>query len=154
MITLSTRLSPDNEIEEVKIKLTLSLTAEERRRSRYKFVTPEGLNINLQLPRGTILYNQDLLRSEQDGCLVRIVAQPEPVYVINANTSLELLRAAYHLGNRHVPVEITETDLRLAPDPVLKRLLEQLGLQVEEAYQPFQPEGGAYHHNHAESHTT
>lgn len=148
MITLSTRLPPNSQ---AKIELTLFLTAEERRRSRCKIITPEGLEVCLQLPRGTIMHNCDLLQSEQDGRLVRIVAQPEPVLIASAATLLGLLQAAYHLGNRHVPIEITEANLKLSPDPVLKRLLEHLGLQVIEACQPFQPEAGAYHHSHAES---
>lgn len=148
MVTLSVRLPPNAAAD---VDLTLSLTAEERRRSRYKLVTPEGLEVHFQLPRGTVLHDRDLLRSDQDGRLARIIAQPEPILLVSAATPLELIRAAYHLGNRHVPVEITKTDLRLSPDPVLKRLLEQLGLQVTAAFQPFQPEAGAYYHNHAES---
>lgn len=60
-----------------------------------------------------------------------------------------LLRAAYHLGNRHVPLEIGATYLRLSPDPVLRTMLEQLGMNVLEAVLPFQPELGAYGHSYA-----
>jgi urease accessory protein len=63
---------------------------------------------------------------------------------IAAQTPLLLLRAAYHLGNRHVPLEITATYLRLSPDPVLRTMLEQMGMVVEETILPFQPEIGAY----------
>ena len=69
-----------------------------------------------------------------------------------AHTSLDLLRAAYHLGNRHVPLEVAIDYLRLAPDSVLKAMLEQLGLNVIEAILPFRPEMGAYGHNHESGH--
>ncbi|WP_299414568.1 urease accessory protein UreE [Acaryochloris sp. IP29b_bin.148] len=134
--------------EQCKADLTLALTAEERTRSRHKFQTAEGQTVFLQLSRGTILYNGDLLKSESDTVL-RIIARSEPVLTVQAATSLDLLRGAYHLGNRHVPLEITPTCLRLTPDPVLQKMLEQLGLDVTEDMHPFQPEAGAYgHHNH------
>lgn len=131
--------------------LTLALTAEERTRSRHYFETETGQGVYLQLPRGTVLRQGDLLRSEQ-GSLVRIVAKPEPVLIVTATTPLQLLRAAYHLGNRHVPLEVTTDYLRLTPDPVLKSMLEQLGVQVTEAVLPFEPEAGAYGHSHSGSH--
>jgi urease accessory protein len=94
-----------------------------------------------------VLRDGDLLHSESDR-LVRIIAKPEPVLTVTAQTPVDLLRASYHLGNRHVPLEITHTYLRLSPDPVLRSMLEQLGLNVVEAVLPFQPEVGAYG-NHA-----
>jgi urease accessory protein len=125
--------------------LTLSLTAEERTRSRHHFHTEEGQSIHLQLPRGTILHHGNLLTTENREIVVRIIAKPEPVMTATAYTPLELLRAAYHLGNRHVPLEVTVKYLRLSTDPVLKSMLIQMGLQVTEATLPFQPEAGAYH---------
>jgi len=123
--------------------LILELTAEERTRSRHRFETMSGQAVFLQLPRGTVLQHGDILRSE-DGVTVQIVAKPEPVLTITANSSLQLLQAAYHLGNRHVPLEMTADYLRLSPDPVLQDLLLHRGLTVREDIQPFQPEGGAY----------
>ncbi|HEY9628371.1 MAG TPA: urease accessory protein UreE [Coleofasciculaceae cyanobacterium] len=135
---------------------TLSLTAEERTRSHHHFHTDEGQGIHLQLPRGTVLYHGDLLTTEAGEWVVRIVAKPEPVITATAHTPLELLRAAYHLGNRHVPLEVQVDYLRLSTDPVLKLMLIQIGLQVTEATLPFQPEAGAYqeragsqHHSHS-----
>ncbi len=127
--------------------LTLPLTAEERTRSRHWFETTEGQSVYLHLPRGTVLRDGDWLRSD-DGVVVRVMAKPEPVLTVMAESPLALLQAAYHLGNRHVPLEITSTYLRLAPDSVLQRLLEQRGLRVIEEIQPFQPEAGAYGHSH------
>jgi urease accessory protein len=130
------------------IDLTLPLTAEERTRSRHYFQTEAGQGIYLQLPRGTVLHHQDLLTTQEGQTIVQIIAKPEPVMTATAHTPLDLLRAAYHLGNRHVPLEVAIGYLRLTPDPVLKAMLEQLGLHVTEAILPFQPEMGAYGQSH------
>lgn len=127
--------------------LTLALTADDRTRSRHRYESVEGQSVYLQLPRGTVLRDGDLLQSE-DGLVVRVIAKPEPVLTVRAETTVHLLQAAYHLGNRHVPLEITATYLRLSPDPVLRGLLEHRGLELVEEIQPFQPETGAYGHGH------
>lgn len=129
------------------VSLTVALTAEERTRSRDRLFLPDGQIIALRLPRGSVLYDGDLLQSEAGDILVRIVAKPEPVLTVTAKNYLDLLRAAYHLGNRHIALEITIDRLRLSPDPVLRAMLEQLGLQVKEEIAPFQPEKGAYGHH-------
>lgn len=134
------------------IDFSLPLTAEERTRSRHYFETETGQGVYLQLPRGTVLRHGDLLQSDDQTVLVRVIAQPEPVLVVTAVTPLDLLRAAYHLGNRHVPLQVTAEYLRLASDAVLQAMLEQMGVQVTQAILPFEPEAGAYgsqgHHHH------
>ncbi|HLO47526.1 MAG TPA: urease accessory protein UreE [Kamptonema sp.] len=130
------------------VSFTLPLTAIERTRSRHRFETDSGEELHLHLPRGTVLRDRDLLQSEDDSCLVRVAAKPEPVITAIAPNQLLLMRAAYHLGNRHVPVEIAPTYLRLSPDSVLQGMLEQMGLEVKEEIAPFQPEMGAYGHSH------
>jgi urease accessory protein len=132
------------------VDFILPLTAEERTRSRYKFTLADGKEIFLRLPRGTVLHNGDILTDETEKILMRIVAKPEPVLTVVAHTPLLLLRAAYHLGNRHVPVEITPNYLRLSPDSVLQTMLEKLGLEIKEEVVSFHPELGAYgnHHSH------
>lgn len=130
------------------VSLNLSLTAQERTRSRYRLETDEGETVAIKLPRGTVLHDGDLLQAEEDSRLVRVIAKPEPVLTVTAQDQLDLLRAAYHLGNRHVPLEITPSYLRLGYDPVLRAMLEQLGLQVTESVEPLQPELGAYSHTH------
>jgi urease accessory protein len=133
--------------------LTLSLTAEERTRSHHHFHTDQGQGVHLQLARGTVLHHGDLLISEDRETMVRVIAKPEPVMTITAHTPLELLRAAYHLGNRHVPLEVAVEYLRLSTDSVLGSMLIQMGLQVTEATLPFQPEAGAYQEqSHAQDH--
>lgn len=145
MLTLTQRLAAN---PDAVVSFTLALTAEERTKSRHRFETEDGQAVFLRLPRGTVLRDGDLLRSESDSSLVRVSAKAEPVLTVTVTTSTELLRAAYHLGNRHVPVEIAATYLRLSPDPVLRTMLEQLGMEVQEAVLPFQPEQGAYGHSH------
>ncbi len=145
MLTLTTRV---DDASPATILFSLSLTAEERTRSRHRFVTEEGEEVHLCLPRGTVLTDGDLLRSQPEGTLVKIIAKPEPVLTLTGQTQLDLLRAAYHLGNRHVALEIRTNYLRLAPDPVLQTMIEQLGLDVEASVAPFLPETGAYHRHH------
>lgn len=142
--------------------LYLSLTATERTKSRHWFLTTSGRRVFLQLPRGTVLRDGDALQARSESTLfedqsepiiIGIQAQAEPVLIITASTPLKLLQAAYHLGNRHVPLEIQPTTLCISPDPVLEKLLIQRGLTVTTTEQPFQPELGAYHtahdhHNH------
>lgn len=142
--TLRQRLTAETETAAT---LTLALTADERTRSRHRYESLEGQSVYLQLPRGTVLRDGDLLQSE-DGLIVRVLAKPEPILTVRSDAELHLLQAAYHLGNRHVPLEITPTYLRLSPDPVLRHLLEHRGLHVVEEVQPFQPETGAYGHSH------
>ncbi|MBD2451742.1 urease accessory protein UreE [Nostoc sp. FACHB-152] len=145
-ITLTQRKPPNFDAV---VSLTLALTAEERTRSRHRFETEDGQVVFLRLSRGTVLRDGDILQDETDGSVIRIVAKPEPVITVFASTPLLLMRAAYHLGNRHVPVEITPGYLRLSPDSVLSTMLEHLGLEIKEEVAPFQPELGAYgHHSH------
>jgi urease accessory protein len=127
---------------------TLWLTADDRTRSRHHFVTEDLTPVYLQLPRGTILQDGDILTTETGEVAVKVAAKPEPVLTISSNESIDLLRAAYHLGNRHVSLEIDPTYLRLSPDPVLEGMLVQLGLQVVAEVAPFRPQGGAYSHQH------
>ncbi len=144
MLVFTQRLQPNlNAV----VNFTLALTAEERTRSRHRF-DQNGQTVFLRLPRGTVLRDGDLLQAESDSVLVRVVAKPELVLTVTAPSFPDLMRAAYHLGNRHVPVEITATYLRLSPDPVLQTMLQQLGMKVQEAILPFQPEVGAYGHSH------
>lgn len=144
MLTVTDRLPAINSAVNA---FTLVLTAEERKKSRHRFETEEGETVFLRLPRGTVLRHGDMLRSDNGEFLILVKARPEPVLTVTAATPLDLLRAAYHLGNRHVPLEIDPAYLRLSPDPVLQAMLEQLGVAVVEENAPFQPEIGAYGHH-------
>lgn len=128
--------------------LTLALTAEERRRSRLQLRTEAGDPVLFQLPRGTVLRHGDLLAVRRSPLRVRIVAGPEPVLTVRAASPHDLLKAAYHLGNRHVPLEVGPDYLRLSPDPVLAGMVRQLGASCTAETAPFEPETGAYAHAH------
>ncbi|WP_413173678.1 urease accessory protein UreE [Anabaena azotica] len=145
MLTLTQHKPPDADFV---VNLTLELTAEERTRSRHRFSLADGNEVFLRLPRGTVLHDGDILTDENESNFLKVVAKSEPVLTAVADTNL-LLRAAYHLGNRHVPVEITVNYLRLSPDPILQAMLIKLGLEVKEEILPFQPELGAYGTHHA-----
>ena len=145
MLTFTKHLPANPEIV---VSFTLPMTADDRTRSRHRFETDAGEMLNLHLPRGTVLRDRDLLQSEDGSCLVLVTAKPEPVLTVRASTPLLLLRAAYHLGNRHVSLEVTDNYLRFSPDSVLQGMLEKMGLEVTEEIVPFQPEMGAYGHNH------
>ena len=144
MLTITDRLPAINSAVNA---FTLVLTAEERTKSRHRFETEEGETVFLRLPRGTVLRDGDMLRSDNGEYLILVKAKSELVLTVTAATSLDLLRAAYHLGNRHVPLEISANYLRLSPDPVLQAMLEHLGAIVVEENAPFQPEVGAYGHH-------
>lgn len=135
--------------------MVLSLTAEARTRARYRHMLASGEPAYLQLPRGTYLQHGDVLATAAGEAWVQVAAKPEPVMTVRAATPLALLKAAYHLGNRHVPLQVTPVWLRLAPDPVLKTLLlDHLRVSVVEEIAPFQPEMGAYqtHYEHHHAH--
>ncbi|MBD2139147.1 urease accessory protein UreE [Anabaena sp. FACHB-1237] len=132
----------------IPVNLKLYLTAEERSRSRYRFITQDNQEIFLRLPRGTILQDGDILTDENEENFIQIIAKPEPVFTVIADEIL-LLRAAYHLGNRHIPVEINTGYLRLSPDAVLREMILHLGLTIKEEIVTFYPELGAYgNHSH------
>ena len=118
-----------------------------RQRSRFEATDSLGRSLGVFLPRGTTARGGDVLVAE-DGSLVRMLAAPQPVLVVRAcaahGTPFDLLRAAYHLGNRHVALELKPDHLKLEPDPVLADMLRQQHLIVSEALAAFEPEGGAY----------
>ena len=124
---------------------TATLTLDQRRRSRLRVRLDDGREAALWLPRGTILRDGDLLRGE-DGAVVVVRAAPESLSVARATDPHDLLRAAYHLGNRHVPVELGDGWLSYEHDHVLDDMVEELGLAIETRVAPFEPEAGGYRH--------
>lgn len=124
--------------------LRLALTAEERTRLRGLRHSTDGQPLLLQLPRGEPLEPGELLGPDDGPQRVLVEAAPEPLLRVQAADALALLQAAYHLGNRHVAMEIHGQELRLLHDPVLAHLLEHRGLVLEAIEAPFHPESGAY----------
>ena len=129
----------------------LTLPFELRRRSRLLVRLDSGEEAGLFLERGTVLRDGDRLAGS-DGRIVRIVAAIESIYVVRPSAACTLAQAAYHLGNRHVPVEIADDHLKIERDPVLRDMLAQLGAAVVEARAAFQPEPGAYGGGHRHGH--
>jgi urease accessory protein len=130
----------------------LALQFNERSKSRLRAALADGSEIGLFLPRGTVLRGDDVLACD-NGQLIRVVAAPEDVMLIGAATPHELTRLAYHLGNRHMQLEIGADFLKLPFDAVLADMVIGLGGSVMRAQMPFEPEGGAYLRGVAHRHT-
>jgi urease accessory protein len=133
--------------------LRLALGAEERTGLRGLRHSSCGRALLLQLPRGEALVPGELLAPAEGEQLVQVEAAPEALLRVRAHRPLALLQAAYHLGNRHVAMEIHTNELRLLRDSVLAQMLAHRGLAVEAMVAPFYPEGGAYGHSHSHSHS-
>ena len=124
-----------------------------RQKSRFFADTTDGQRVGVFLPRGTVLRGGDVLLCVC-GTLVAVAAAPQAVLRISACTdshhghahdpAFDLMRAAYHLGNRHVPIELRPDHLKIEPDHVLADMLRAMHLNVTEVNEPFEPEGGAY----------
>jgi urease accessory protein len=122
-----------------------------RRKSRLRTSLANGTETALFLPRGSVLRDGDILEAE-DGSLIKVESAREHILFVTAETPYALMRVAYHLGNRHTPVELGESFLKLESDPVLLEMLVQLGATVRKEYSPFHPEGGAYGGGHRHGH--
>ena len=134
----------------------LSLPFELRCRSRLRTTLDDGTEVGLLLPRGTVLRGGDRLRAS-DGRVVIVRAAPETVSTVHTDDPLLLARASYHLGNRHVPLQIGEGWVRYLHDHVLDEMVMGFGLAVVSESAPFEPEAGAYaggghHHHHEQTH--
>jgi urease accessory protein len=127
----------------------LRLPFEQRQKSRLKTQLVSGEDVALMLPRGEILRGGDLVTAS-DGRVFEVVAEPEKLLHIESDA---LAKLAYHLGNRHVPVQVGQGFLRIAADHVLEEMVKKLGAKVKQVEAPFEPEAGAYaggHHQHDE----
>ena len=130
----------------------LVLPFEMRRRSRFKARLESGEQVGVMITRGQVLRGGDLLLAE-DGRVVVVAAAPETVTTARAEDARLLARAAYHLGNRHVALQIGALWLRYSHDHVLDDMVLGLGLQLTVEELPFEPEAGAYHsHEAGQSH--
>ncbi|EOV6211735.1 urease accessory protein UreE [Acinetobacter baumannii] len=135
-------ISPDQAFE------TVELTFDTRQKSRFRAALASGVDIGADLPRTCILRSGSYIAT-QEGDVLRVDAKPERLMKVTAQTEFDLLKAAYHLGNRHVPLMLTPTALYFEPDHVLAEMVEGLGLTVTETDHPFEPESGAYaQHSH------
>ena len=139
----------------VKRATTVELDWDVRQKSRFAATDSAGRELGIFLPRGTLVRGGDVLVAE-DGSMVCVIAAPQPVLVITHctqhGTPFDLTRAAYHLGNRHVPIELQPDHLKIEPDHVLADMLRAMHLIVNEQDLPFEPEGGAYAAGHGDGH--
>jgi len=125
----------------------LELSFEQRERSRFRAELLGGEEIGVDLPNGALLRHGDRLLLD-DGRVIAIEAAAETLMEVRARNAVQLTRIAYHVGNRHVPMQVGAGWLRLLPDHVLKAMIERLGGSVTEVNEGFQPESGAYGHSH------
>lgn len=146
MLNITKRINAASKIDDY-IELPFVL----RQKSRLRVTTKAGMDAGLFLDRGIILRDGDLLKSDE-GLVLQIIAAYEPVYDVVAETPRALMCAAYHLGNRHVPLQIGDGWLRLEQDHVLKDMLVGLGMNVTATQAPFEPEAGAYGGGHRHGH--
>jgi len=138
MITISQKLT-DRHTADAQVVLPFEL----RQKTRLRTTLSTGEEVGLNLDRGYILRGGDQLLAS-DGRVIEVVASPENVSVVASNDPLQLARAAYHLGNRHVSVQIGPGWLRYLHDHVLDDMVRGLGLHVTTEILPFEPEAGAY----------
>lgn len=123
-----------------------------RQKARSRVVASNGEVVGVHIERGTSLKDGDCLRGA-DGQVFMVRAESESLSVVVCSGPLDLARAAYHLGNRHVRLQVEEGRLSYQSDHVLDEMVEQMGFSVEHLMLPFEPEPGAYHrHSHGESH--
>ncbi|MFT7235394.1 MAG: urease accessory protein [Methylophagaceae bacterium] len=138
---------------QVKEQATLTLPLSSRVKSRLRAVLDDGRDVGLFLERGQVLKNGDILTGD-DGVIVKIIAAKETVSSVVCEDVLLMARACYHLGNRHVALQINPGRLQYLHDHVLDDMLRRLGLTVNSVEATFEPESGAYegdgthHHEH------
>lgn len=149
MLTLNTKI-PRAEKWDGELILPFEL----REKSRLRATLASGEEVALFTERGTVLRHGDLLRGD-DGRIIIVTAAAEATYRVECATPRDLLRCAFHLGNRHTQAEIGDGFLRIRRDTVLKDMLQGLGATVTAEEAPFEPESGAYgggHHHHGDQH--
>ena len=140
---------------------SVTLDWDVRQKSRFETTDSSGRSVGVFLPRGTTVRGGDVLVGA-DGSLLQVAAAPQAVLRITFDAShgtpFDLTRAAYHLGNRHVPIELQADHLKIEPDHVLADMLRAMHLHVAEVHESFEPESGAYgdhgghHHGHDDKH--
>lgn len=133
----------------------LTLPYEERKKFRLRTALDNGQEVGLQLDRQGVLRDGDCLQAD-DGMVIQVRAGEEAVSTVHCHDPLSMAKACYHLGNRHVPLQISEHWLRYQQDHVLDDMVIKLGLSIKHEQAPFEPESGAYHgsggHHHHHHH--
>jgi urease accessory protein len=146
MLTITERVAGEGPFDD-----RLVLPFDRRQKSRLRVTLESGKEAALNVERGAVLRGGDRLKAS-DGRVVLVVAAKEPVTLVTAADQRTLMRAAYHLGNRHIPLQIGIGWILLEQDHVLEHMLEGLGVQVRHEMAPFEPEAGAYGGGHRHGH--
>ena len=147
MLEIKAKLKVSKSAYRIDVRGRLQLPFESRQKSRLRAKLDSGEEVALMLPRGEVLRGGDLVTAS-DGRVIEVLAQAEKLLHVECAGPVELARVAYHLGNRHVPVEVGEGYLRIADDHVLAAMLKKLGAGVSPIEAPFEPEAGAYGGGH------
>ncbi|MDO9051259.1 MAG: urease accessory protein UreE [Methylotenera sp.] len=151
MINYTKRINQSDQAKSLQPDDQLVLPFDLRQKSRLRVTLLSGKEAALMLDRGTILRGGDWLQAE-DGSVVEVVAANQAVTDVTAKTPQALMCAAYHLGNRHVPLQVGDGWLRLEQDHVLNEMLVGLGMETVSKNAPFEPEAGAYGGGHRHHH--
>jgi len=130
---------------------SLTLDFDARHRRRFRLTADQGDDILLDLPQAIAMADGDGLQLD-DGRWLKVQAAPEDLVEIRHDDSLEFVRLAWHLGNRHLPTEIRDHVLLIRPDHVIEDMLRGFGAVLQTVQAAFQPEGGAYGHGHRHKH--
>lgn len=137
-----------DDVAQISAVESIELSFDTRQKSRFRATLKNGTDIGADLPRTGILRSGSFIATD-DGDILRVDAKPETLMQVSTDKSFDLLKAAYHLGNRHVPLMLTSTALYFEPDHVLAEMVQGLGLTVKTVQHPFEPESGAYaQHQH------
>ncbi|EEC9378423.1 urease accessory protein UreE [Escherichia coli] len=153
MLYLTRRVEPP-----AQTTASVTLPVDMRVKSRIKVTLNDGRQAGLLLPRGLLLRDGDILSNENGDEFIKVIAADEAVSVVRCADPFMLAKACWHLGNRHVPLQIMPGELRYHHDHALDDMLRQFGLDVDFAHLPFEPEAGAYAskshaHNHDQEHS-
>ncbi|WP_424945721.1 urease accessory protein UreE [Candidatus Spongiihabitans sp.] len=152
LVRYTERVQARLEADAVKVDDCATMPFEQRQKTRLRIVLDRsGAEVGVMLPRGSVLRDGDLLRAA-DATIIQIIAAKEAVSTVFNEDAGLLARAAYHLGNRHVHVQIGEGWIRYLTDHVLDGMLASMGCEVTHQRVPFEPEGGAYHAHHPAHH--
>ncbi len=153
MIDFDQKLDSNEATQDAKVLCDCALTLEQRVKARQKISLANGDAAGLYIKRGSVLRDGDLIQAST-GEIIRIRAADESVSSVHFTDPLTMARASYHLGNRHVALQISELMLRYQHDHVLDEMLQGLGIKTQHEMAPFQPEAGAYgDHGHASAHS-
>jgi urease accessory protein len=147
MLEIKAKLKIPRSAYKLDVRGQLRLPFESRQKSRLHTKLVSGEEVGLMLPRGEILRGGDLVTAS-DGRVIEIISQEEKTLHVEAASPQALAKVAYHLGNRHVPVQVGDGFLRIAEDHVLEEMVKKLGAKVSHVEAPFEPEAGAYAGGH------